>query len=102
MDKLIVQGPSTLKGSVKVSSAKNATLPILVATLLCPFPVKFNGIPDLMDVSTILKLLQSLGVIVTKNGDEMIVDASKLDNQHADYALVKTMRASENASRGTL
>ncbi len=94
MDKLIVKGPVTLKGTVKVSSAKNATLPILVATLLCPFPVKFNGIPDLMDVSTILKLLQSLGVKVTKNGDDMIVDASKLDNQHADYALVKTMRAS--------
>lgn len=94
MDKLIVKGPSTLKGTVKVSSAKNATLPILVATLLCPFPVKFNGIPDLMDVSTILKLLQSLGVKVTKNGDDMIVDASKLDNQHADYSLVKTMRAS--------
>lgn len=94
MDKLIVQGPSLLKGAVKVSSAKNATLPILVATLLCPFPVKFNGIPELMDVSTILKLLQSLGVKVTKNGDEMVVDASTLDNQHADYALVKTMRAS--------
>lgn len=94
MDKLIVQGPSKLQGTVKVSSAKNATLPILVATLLCPFPVKFNGIPDLMDVSTILKLLQSMGVKVTKNGDEMIVDATKLDNQHADYTLVKTMRAS--------
>lgn len=94
MDKLIVQGPSTLKGSVKVSSAKNATLPILVATLLCPFPVKFTGIPDLMDVSTILKLLQSMGVKVTKNGDDMVVDATTLENQHADYALVKTMRAS--------
>jgi UDP-N-acetylglucosamine 1-carboxyvinyltransferase len=94
MDKLIVKGPSTLKGSVKVSSAKNATLPILVATLLCPFPVKFNGIPDLMDVSTILKLVQSLGVKVTKNGDETIVDATELANQHADYTLVKTMRAS--------
>lgn len=94
MDKLIVQGPSTLKGSVKVSSAKNATLPILVATLLCPFPVKFDSIPDLMDVSTILKLLQSMGVKVTKNGDEMTVDATKLENQHADYTLVKTMRAS--------
>lgn len=94
MDKLIVQGPATLKGSVKVSSAKNATLPILVATLLCPFPVKFHGIPDLMDVSTILKLLQSMGVKVTKNGDDMVVDATTLENQHADYALVKTMRAS--------
>lgn len=94
MDKLIVQGPAKLNGSVTVSSAKNATLPILVATLLCPFPVKFTGIPDLLDVSTILKLLQSMGVQVTKNGNDMTVDATKLENQHADYALVKTMRAS--------
>lgn len=94
MDKLLVEGPVTLNGSVQISSAKNATLPILVAALLCPYPVKFIGIPDLMDVSTILKLLQSLGVKVTKDGNEMTVDASELDNQHADYSLVKTMRAS--------
>lgn len=94
MDKLIVEGPCTLKGSVHISSAKNATLPILVATLLCPYPVTFDSIPDLMDVGTILKLLQSMGVKVTKKGHETILDASHLDNQHADYALVKTMRAS--------
>lgn len=94
MDKLLVTGPVTLNGSVQVSSAKNATLPILVATLLCPYPVKFTGIPELMDVSTILKILQSMGLKVSKNGDELIADATKMDNQHADYALVKTMRAS--------
>lgn len=94
MDKLLVQGPVKLNGSVHISSAKNATLPILAATLLCPYPVTFTKIPDLMDVGTILKLLQSMGVKVTKNGDEIIVDASHLDNQHADYSLVKTMRAS--------
>lgn len=94
MDKLLVTGPTELKGSVHISSAKNATLPILVATLLCPYPVKFTGIPDLMDVATILKILQSMGLKVTKNGDELIADATTLENQHADYALVKTMRAS--------
>lgn len=94
MDKLLVTGPCQLKGSVHISSAKNATLPILAATLLCPYPVTFNKIPDLMDVGTILKLLQSMGVKVTKSGDEIVVDASHLDNQHADYSLVKTMRAS--------
>jgi UDP-N-acetylglucosamine 1-carboxyvinyltransferase len=94
MDKLIIEGPSTLHGTVQISSAKNATLPILVATLLCPYPVKFTKIPELMDVSTILKILQSLGLKVTKNGDELITDASHLNNQHADYSLVKTMRAS--------
>ena len=94
MDKLIVEGPAKLNGTVTVSSAKNATLPILVATLLCPFPVRFDSVPDLMDVATILKLLQSMGVKLTKNGAETILDATTLENQHADYTLVKTMRAS--------
>jgi len=94
MDKLLVTGPVKLNGSVHISSAKNATLPILVATLLCPYPVKFAHIPELMDVATILKILQSMGLKVSKNGDELIADATTLDNQHADYSLVKTMRAS--------
>lgn len=94
MDKLIVEGSGPLKGTVHISSAKNATLPILAATLLCPYPVTFKHIPDLMDVDTILKLLQSMGVKVSKSGEEIIVDASHLENQHADYTLVKTMRAS--------
>jgi UDP-N-acetylglucosamine 1-carboxyvinyltransferase len=94
MDKLLVTGPCKLNGSVEISSAKNATLPILVATLLCPYPVKFNHIPELMDVSTVLKILQSMGLKVSKNRTELIADATELDNQHADYSLVKTMRAS--------
>jgi UDP-N-acetylglucosamine 1-carboxyvinyltransferase len=94
MDKLIVNGPCTLNGAVEVSSAKNATLPILVATLLCPYPVHFETIPALMDVGTITKLLQSLGVKVTNSGTQTTLDATVLQNQHADYSLVKTMRAS--------
>ena len=94
MDKLLVNGPCQLNGEVEISSAKNATLPILAATILFPYPVKFVGIPDLMDVGTILKLIQSLGVRVSQDSSELTVDATELDNQHADYALVKTMRAS--------
>lgn len=94
MDKLLVTGPCRLNGSVHISSAKNATLPILVATLLCPYPVKFVDIPDLMDVGTILKILQSMGLKVSKNENELTADATQLENQHADYSLVKTMRAS--------
>lgn len=94
MDKLLVTGPCQLNGSVEISSAKNATLPILAASILFPFPIKFVGIPDLMDVGTILKLIQSLGVKVTRKNGEISVDATTLENQHADYLLVKTMRAS--------
>ena len=94
MDKLLVQGPCKLQGEVEISSAKNATLPILAATILFPYPIKFTSIPDLMDVGTILKLVQSMGVKVSKSQNEITVDATKLENQHADYLLVKTMRAS--------
>jgi UDP-N-acetylglucosamine 1-carboxyvinyltransferase len=94
MDKLIVNGRCTLTGEVRVSSAKNATLPILVATLLCPYPVHFETIPALMDVGTIIKLLQSMGVKLAVEGGRTTLDATELANQHADYALVKTMRAS--------
>jgi len=94
MDKLIVQGPVRLNGEVTVSSAKNATLPILIATLLCPFKIPFTRVPDLMDVRTILKLLQSFGVQVHKDDHNFQIDASTILNQHADYSLVKTMRAS--------
>jgi UDP-N-acetylglucosamine 1-carboxyvinyltransferase len=94
MDKLLISGPVKLSGSVKVSSAKNATLPILVAALVCPYPVVFETIPDLMDVSTIIKLLESLGVKVTETENHITLDATTLENQHADYSLVKTMRAS--------
>lgn len=94
MDKLIINGPATLEGVVRVSSAKNATLPILVASLLCPYPVHFESLPDLMDINTIIKILQSLGVKYSQLGSLSTLDATSLDNQHADYQLVKTMRAS--------
>lgn len=94
MDKLIIQGPCKLEGTVQISSAKNATLPILVASLLCPYPVIFESIPELVDVGTIIRLLQSLGVKLSRDGELTTLDASHLENQHADYSLVKTMRAS--------
>jgi len=94
MDKLLIQGPCQLNGTVDVSSAKNATLPILIAALLCPYPVKFTNIPELMDVRTVLKILQSFGMKVSRDGSETTLDATSLENQHADYSLVKTMRAS--------
>lgn len=94
MDKLIVTGPTALKGQVKVSSAKNATLPILAGVLLFEKPVVLADIPKLNDVDTMLKLLQSMGVKVERQGANMTLDASQVPNLVADYTLVKTMRAS--------
>lgn len=94
MDKLLVTGPCQLNGEVEISSAKNATLPILCATLLSPYSINFQSLPELADVKTILKILQSLGIKVDVNGEITTLDASNITSQHADYSLVKTMRAS--------
>lgn len=94
MDKLLISGPSILKGEVAISSAKNATLPILCASILSPHAIKFNSLPDLADVKTITKILQSLGVTSSTEENITTFDASNITSQHADYSLVKTMRAS--------
>lgn len=94
MDKLIINGPCQLNGEVQISSAKNATLPILCATLLFPYQVEFDSLPELADVKTISKILESLGVVVENNGPRTFFNASTISSQHADYSLVKTMRAS--------
>lgn len=94
MDKLIISGPATLSGSVRISRAKNAYLPILAAVLLTDKPVHLKNVPDLQDIKTMIKLLSNLGVTVTKEGDVTTFDASTLNSHEATYDIVKTMRAS--------
>ncbi len=95
MDKLIISGGTPLSGSVRISGAKNAVLPILVATLLCENSVTLENVPHLNDVTTTMTLLGRLGVKLTLD-DKMRIeaDASDVSNYCADYELVKTMRAS--------
>ena len=95
MDKLIIGGGNSLNGSVRISGAKNAVLPILVATLLCDNTVSLENVPHLNDVTTTMTLLGRMGVKLTL-GDNMMVeaDASQVNNYEAEYELVKTMRAS--------
>lgn len=94
MDKLIISGPCTLSGNVRISRAKNAYLPILAAVLLSDKPIHLKNIPDLQDIKTMIKLLSNLGVQVSKKGDITTFDASTLNSHEATYDLVKTMRAS--------
>jgi len=94
MDQLVINGPSKLSGSVKVSCAKNACLPILAGVLLNPKPTHLKNLPDLRDIRTMCKLLEMLGVKITKNGSVTTFDASELTSTEATYELVKTMRAS--------
>jgi len=95
VDKLLIEGGSRLSGEVAMSGAKNAALPILCACLLSAEPLKFSNVPQLNDVSTMLRLIAQMGVTVTLDGnDGLILDAGGLNNPAAPYDLVKTMRAS--------
>ncbi len=94
MDKLLIQGGARLDGETAISGAKNAALPILCAALLCAEPVTFFNVPQLQDISTLLKLLGQMGVKVDRDGDRVTLDASTVDNPVAPYEMVKTMRAS--------
>ena len=95
MDKLLIRGGCTLQGEVLVSGAKNAALPELCAALLTAEPVTLLNVPQLQDVSTMLKLIRNMGVTAERADDGTVrIDASALNWPEAPYELVKTMRAS--------
>jgi UDP-N-acetylglucosamine 1-carboxyvinyltransferase len=95
MDKLLITGGTTLSGTVKISGAKNAALPILAATLLAQEKVTIRNVPHLKDVTTMLSLLQMMGVEVTVDDHLTVeIDAGNVGKFEAPYDLVKTMRAS--------
>jgi UDP-N-acetylglucosamine 1-carboxyvinyltransferase len=94
MDKLIIEGGQRLQGTVAVSGAKNAALPVLVSSLLTAGWNTFHNVPDLRDVRTIKSLLSDLGAVVETDGNVVRVDAGGLDSYEAPYELVRTMRAS--------
>jgi UDP-N-acetylglucosamine 1-carboxyvinyltransferase len=95
MDKLQIQGGVPLEGEVRISGAKNATLPILAAALLADDPVVVANVPHLNDVTTTVELLGRMGATVTIDERMCIeVDPSTVRECFAPYELVKTMRAS--------
>ena len=95
MDKLLIRGGRRLSGEIAVSGAKNAALPILCAGLLTRETMRFQNVPRLNDVATMLRLIEQMGVGVKRTGDgEIVLDAGNLDHLLAPYDMVKTMRAS--------
>jgi UDP-N-acetylglucosamine 1-carboxyvinyltransferase len=94
LDKLIIQGGNRLNGVVTISGAKNAALPILCASLLAETPLYLGAIAALKDIDTTIKLLDMMGVKITRNESEVTLDASEVTSFEATYDMVKTMRAS--------
>ena len=95
MDKLIATGGRPLKGEVRISGAKNAALPLMIASLLTEDVLTISNIPHLHDITTTLELLGQLGVKLQVNEKLTVeADASEVSSVVAPYELVKTMRAS--------
>ncbi|MBU1001885.1 MAG: UDP-N-acetylglucosamine 1-carboxyvinyltransferase [Proteobacteria bacterium] len=93
MDKLVIEGGRPLSGTIQVSGAKNAALPILLAALAVEGPITYTNVPRLRDIHTTLKLLQILGCEASFDGNTAKVEMCDLKIE-APYDLVKTMRAS--------
>ncbi|MDA9956388.1 UDP-N-acetylglucosamine 1-carboxyvinyltransferase [Candidatus Pelagibacter sp.] len=95
MKKLEVFGAAKLKGQIRISGSKNASLPILAATLLSDKKISLTNIPRVKDVETMIKLLESMGskVKVSKNKNSLVIQNDKKIKTEAGYNLMSTMRA---------
>ena len=94
MDKFLIHGGNPLYGTIKVSGAKNACLPLMAASLLVKGKIVIRNVPNLRDTRTMKKLLEIIGAEVTFENGVMEIDATNANNPEAPYELVKTMRAS--------
>jgi len=94
LDYLKVIGKKKLNGSVKISGAKNAALPLLASTILSSNSINISNLPDVVDINTLLKLLEMLGSTYNKNNNILTIDSTTINKTKATYNIVKTMRAS--------
>lgn len=94
MDYLKVIGKKKLEGSVKISGAKNATLPLLAATILSKNNLTISNLPNVVDINTLLNLLEMLGSSYSKENDRLKINSTTISKTKATYDIVKTMRAS--------
>ena len=95
MDKLLITGGTRLTGEVRISGAKNSALPLLAGTILASTPMTLTNVPDLHDIKTMMRILQHMGMTLTKDDNGVVViNANTLTQAVAPYELVKTMRAS--------
>ena len=94
MDKISILGGKTLEGTITISGSKNATLPILASSLLTSEKSNLSNVPNLLDVITMKELLSSLGIKINANQKSLFLEPGNNISTHADYELVRQMRAS--------
>jgi UDP-N-acetylglucosamine 1-carboxyvinyltransferase len=94
MDKISILGGKTLEGTITISGSKNAALPILVSSLLTREISNLDNVPNLLDITTMKELLISLGIKIVAEEKSLFLEPSNNISTHADYELVRKMRAS--------
>ena len=94
MDKISILGGKTLEGTITISGSKNAALPILVSSLLTRETSNLDNVPNLLDITTMKELLISLGIKIVTKEKSLFIEPSNNISTHADYELVRKMRAS--------
>ncbi len=94
MDKLIVEGGHMLKGSLNISGSKNASLPILAASLLTDEPVRISRVPDVSDTNYMIQILSQLGASVERSSGTVRIESPDGISSSASYEQVRKMRAS--------
>ncbi len=94
MDCLVINGGHRLRGTVRISGAKNAALPIMAAALLADGPSVIEDVPDLQDIQSQIDLLKMLGAEVERSGSAVRIEVKDTSNSHAPYDVVRKMRAS--------
>ena len=94
MEKCVINGGNRLSGSIKVESAKNSVLPLLAGSILTNEQVVIKNCPKINDVLSMIKILQSIGVKTWFEQDDLIVDASSVNNFCIDEKLAKELRSS--------
>lgn len=94
MDKILIEGQKPLSGSVKISGAKNAVLPIMTAALMAEGTSVITRVPNLRDTRTMIKLLEIVGANCSFENGRLEIESDGVNNPEAPYDLVKTMRAS--------
>src|SRR5665648_582844 len=94
MDRYVITGKQRLNGKIKVSGAKNSSLPLIAAAILCEGTSTLLEIPDLVDITHMIEVLEHLGCGVVRQDEAMHINAGGLESCEVDEALMRKMRAS--------
>ena len=94
MQELVIKGPSKINGSIEISGSKNASLPILISTVLAKGSCVIGNVPNLRDTKFLISILNNLGCKINFKNNVVAIHSSHISKKIADYDYVRQMRAS--------